>query len=418
MAEFDGPTFSLGFELDLDDAVEESEIGDGADRKIQQEEVSCSEEDVAPSGPPFKRLRKGADPSTPVSAVRSSHLDDDIEEFSSQEDCVIQGEPSSRQVFSSCSSSKVSLHGQRVLNTINSKNSKSQKITPTPRAGIPTSVEASSSKRVFPRLTLSPLKRIHLLDSNSDSDSDSDSEDRPEAKGNQQWKNPRNTLSPAYNPSLRTPAFDLYCEDYFQSRKVSGGITTPSTTTIRTPLSGMSSATTSSTTMMSAVMEPVTQNESCSHEPRDHQPPWHQYFFHADARVQNLVRRRLSHFVPTGDMKSAGCQQTNAETFDYMGQFGQKKVHELSTKESPAKSRKKEKVARVPDNSAKSKSKGSVSGSTGHWYTGQDGKKVYVTKNGQEMSGRTAYMRYRKESGRSRKKGRKASGSKRKKSKK
>ncbi|KAI5432931.1 hypothetical protein KIW84_020298 [Lathyrus oleraceus] len=37
--------------------------------------------------------------------------------------------------------------------------------------------------------------------------------------------------------------------------------------------------------------------------------------------------------------------------------------------------------------------------STGHWFTGSDGRKVYVSKNGQEMTGRSAYIHYRKESG-------------------
>ncbi|CAK8538799.1 unnamed protein product [Lathyrus sativus] len=41
----------------------------------------------------------------------------------------------------------------------------------------------------------------------------------------------------------------------------------------------------------------------------------------------------------------------------------------------------------------------SASQSTGHWFTGPDGRKVYVSKNGQEMTGRSAYIHYRKENG-------------------
>ncbi|KAF6168071.1 hypothetical protein GIB67_011456 [Kingdonia uniflora] len=36
--------------------------------------------------------------------------------------------------------------------------------------------------------------------------------------------------------------------------------------------------------------------------------------------------------------------------------------------------------------------------SSSHWYTGQGGKKVYVTKAGQELAGQNAYRHYRKES--------------------
>ncbi|KAI5424646.1 hypothetical protein KIW84_030728 [Lathyrus oleraceus] len=36
---------------------------------------------------------------------------------------------------------------------------------------------------------------------------------------------------------------------------------------------------------------------------------------------------------------------------------------------------------------------------TGHWYTGLDGRKVYLNKSGKESTGRNAYRNYRKESG-------------------
>ncbi|KAI5424644.1 hypothetical protein KIW84_030726 [Lathyrus oleraceus] len=35
----------------------------------------------------------------------------------------------------------------------------------------------------------------------------------------------------------------------------------------------------------------------------------------------------------------------------------------------------------------------------GHWYTGLDGRKVYLNKSGKESTGRNAYRNYRKESG-------------------
>ncbi|KAI8006678.1 hypothetical protein LOK49_LG07G03368 [Camellia lanceoleosa] len=37
--------------------------------------------------------------------------------------------------------------------------------------------------------------------------------------------------------------------------------------------------------------------------------------------------------------------------------------------------------------------------SSGHWCMGPDGKRVYVSENGQELMGKIAYRHYRKESG-------------------
>ncbi|KAK2454825.1 hypothetical protein QL285_002347 [Trifolium repens] len=50
--------------------------------------------------------------------------------------------------------------------------------------------------------------------------------------------------------------------------------------------------------------------------------------------------------------------------------------------------------------------------SVGHWYTGSDGRKVYVSKNGQELTGRNAYRHYRKESGAGLKKSKKKTSAK------
>lgn len=130
MADFAGPSFSLGLDLDLDLDLSTEEEGNGGGEglggppKVQPEGerstfpgASSSEcthwsgEDEAEGGfcrrtpgedppdrtGPLKRLRRGTprqpppDLSTPRAAVRFSALDDDIEEFSSQEDCVVRG---------------------------------------------------------------------------------------------------------------------------------------------------------------------------------------------------------------------------------------------------------------------------------------------------------------------------------------
>lgn len=50
--------------------------------------------------------------------------------------------------------------------------------------------------------------------------------------------------------------------------------------------------------------------------------------------------------------------------------------------------------------------------SAGHWYTSPEGRKVYVNKSGQELTGRGAYRQYRKESGAGFKKSKKKTGAK------
>ena len=126
MGDFAGPSFSLGFDLDFDEAepnldfsANEERFDDGIGRTAKPEAASSSgctflsamgeeegrfrEETLGEYPPeretPLRRLRKGSrqkssprDLSTLNTAVRFPDLDDDIEEFSSQEDCVIRGE--------------------------------------------------------------------------------------------------------------------------------------------------------------------------------------------------------------------------------------------------------------------------------------------------------------------------------------
>ncbi|CAA6668707.1 unnamed protein product [Spirodela intermedia] len=437
MADFAGPSFSLGLDLDLDPdpdpdlgldlSTEEEGNGDeegwrpkvhlGEERStfVGASSSECtthwSGEDEGEGGfyrrstgedpptriGPFKRLRRGTprqsppDPSTPHAAVRFSALDDDIEDFSSQEDCVVRDALPSRQNQSSCSSSKFSLHGQRVLTTTSGKKSKAPRIIPTSGVSIPTSVEASSNKKIFPRLTVSPLKRIQLLDSDSDDLSIDEDKKRKVNGDHQQGKTPESSgrlqseclwvdFSPVKNLSLPTPALDQYCEDYFKEAKARD---------VSQQSKQQSSATTTSGVVLPHNIAGTNDTEGCPNLP-DRQPPSYQYFFHPDVRIQRLVQQRLPHFTPIGDVKSTGNGQQNAESLDYIS-------------------------SAIPKDAAKRRV--SAVGSCGHWFTGEDGRKVYVTKNGQELSGQIAYRQYKKEIGGSRRTGKRSSGNSRKKAK-
>lgn len=49
----------------------------------------------------------------------------------------------------------------------------------------------------------------------------------------------------------------------------------------------------------------------------DPRPPVHQYFFHNDLRVQELVRTRLGNFFPL-NAENIGSEQPNTSNIDYM----------------------------------------------------------------------------------------------------
>lgn len=104
MADCEAPSFSLG--LDLDDPVHESTPRSplsppGASARAEDEEglgpqVVDSDPDVGPDPPPriLKRLRRGPGNGSSSSVQRQEELqsgldgDDDIEEFSSQDDLL------------------------------------------------------------------------------------------------------------------------------------------------------------------------------------------------------------------------------------------------------------------------------------------------------------------------------------------
>ncbi|KAI7727231.1 hypothetical protein M8C21_004219 [Ambrosia artemisiifolia] len=149
-------------------------------------------------------------------------------------------------------------------------------------------------------------------------------------------------------------------------------------------------------------------------------PKAYRYFFHDDPRIQELVRSRLPNFFPLGNMLNTGLEQPGTSKIDYMGQFGvgessrqaartikenksstsRKNSGKLKTEEmSQGWVNPKLGVDKVTTKGAVKRSVHTVRQSAGHWLTGSDGKKVYVGKSGQELTGRVAYMQYKKESG-------------------
>ncbi|XP_058072488.1 uncharacterized protein LOC131221295 isoform X2 [Magnolia sinica] len=379
-------------------------------------------------------------------------------------------ENSSMQNRSACSSSKFSLHGQKVQSSQSASKLNDKKNRPASNASTSRNFEASSSQWIFPKLTISPLRKIHLLD--SDCDDPSSINDQPKdvkrvgasAKGrqydpaqyvigNQQkkakissnmpqtddfWKD----FTPKKNIKLATPALDEFCEEYFRSMKyVNVGPGTKEDI-------GMSS-TTSLASNYNLDEAKLCFQKNNFREDVDHcgslpnlLPPAYRYFHHNDPRIQRLVRDRLCYFFPIGATSQGRNQHSETAAIDYMGQFGQRDtptqypsqvngtvnrgLKESSKKNNNLNNSNFEEAPQPSGNWVNPKSWGAIprhagkkrvradgcSAGAGHWYTGQDGRKVYFTKNGQELTGRTAYRHYRKENGGGFKRARKKAASK------
>jgi len=248
----------------------------------------------------------------------------------------------SLQSHATCSSSKVSLRYSGVLSSQSTSKFKTPKISQAYKASTPASFEASSSKDLFPRLTISPLRKIHLLDSDSDDPSSSkekvDSKEvdpsnkkrkgapfqctirnneKPFQSHEHQTESFWKDFSPKENINLATPALDEFCDEYFNSAKdqkvghCSEGAPSFCSSRVLDP-----------DDTINDFEDPFQQKTSSRKS--DHnwnfphpKPPVYQYFFHDDARIRSLIRERLPHFVPIGAEDHRGTQQFG-DDLDYM----------------------------------------------------------------------------------------------------
>ncbi|XVF34005.1 hypothetical protein REPUB_Repub18cG0019900 [Reevesia pubescens] len=449
MANFEAPSFSLGLDLDAEweprlptrdhpepiIAPDSSSVfntpEDNADN-LDSEQVMDSDPDTLPDPPRvLKRLRRAADKFSATKKESENPLvwnngDDDIEEFSSSQEK--KDVDSSTQYHSVCSSSKIPLKRLGVLTTQSSRQWSSRKKEQTSDAPASTSLEARHDGSTFPKLTISPLRRFQLLESDSDDASDHEhtgkgahkidslSKEQQSTASDKKRKTsigtPQNedlwkSFSPPNSSHIPTPAFDEVCKEYFQSVKDKNA----------------------AQKLGSQKFEQILDLDNPL-------PPAHRYFFHADQRIQKLVHSRLPFFSPLG-MVNGGNQQSNVSIIDYMSQFsngesskqrgsqkGRGKNCSTSRRNKSKKSNAEEiasegwvdpkSSAAIPKNAGKRRVHASGQ-PAGHWYTSPEGRKVYVSRSGQELSGQMAYRHYRKESGAGFKKSKKKSNAKKKK---
>ncbi|KAL8462539.1 hypothetical protein ACS0TY_032739 [Phlomoides rotata] len=425
--DFEAPSFSLGLDFDLQSEPQHTPAkrpSDTANLRTIGEDDDDFESPARISHPPptLKRLRRGStarpayEGRKPESEGPQCNVDDEIEDFSSDEDCPRGGLPSS----SVCGSSKPSLHGKNAVTIESGSQWKSRKGKEVSNASASGDVETKGSNVMFPKLTVSPLRLFQLIDSDSDDPSviEDTSKEMPHVNlsskdkqsvssknaclSNQATKKPSigrpegrdlwNDFCTKKSSRIPTPAFDEVFEEYFTNVNNKGKP--------EIDCNGTSNGGKLDETSL---------------------PPAHCYFFHMDSRIQKLVRERLPYFFPLGAENNLEYQK-NVSDIDYMGQFGHennsrkadvmKNIEKSSTRSK--KSTKNSKAGSISQDSenwvtpkscaglpkvAGSRRVQAVSNSAGHWFMGPDGRRVYVNKNGQELTGQIAYRHYRKESG-------------------
>ncbi|XP_074310917.1 uncharacterized protein LOC141646844 [Silene latifolia] len=426
------PSFSLGIEFDFQPSNNQN--------KPQSSNPNCNDDsnfwvpdsdpDSVDDPPPsrLRRLRRGGPRiSTPVQVspvVKTPNfVEDDIEDFSEEE--IVRKDPFSvSQHQNWCSSSKLPLSGSGVLIRPQASTIQNNKSCPPP-----TSVASNKGKSVISDFRSSPLRRFQLLDSDSDFD---DPSEGPVVKGNasgvefsktitqKELKHgsgkiscPERTDRPAStsqkqdlwkdfrvdnNVSVPTPVFDELLEEYCNGGKQNKAVSGSHEFGSSGMTSGMNNA--------REFMETETKETDGF--------PCHRYFSHNDNRIQRLVRNRLPNFCPLG---------YNGLSIDYRSQFGnednvnQRAGGNSNTGKTSKRATKKNKKAHTEEGShaegswidpkhASSTPKDAgrrrvrADGQCpGKWITGDNGKKVYVTKTGKELYGQLAYRQYKKESG-------------------
>ncbi|VFQ97832.1 unnamed protein product [Cuscuta campestris] len=364
MADFEAPSFSLGLDLELDSqpnltaapefqpaqnlrTIAEEEDGDDFDSLVPGPDVKCSDPPL-----PLKRLVRGSAACKSTSAARSRSVkegtlceleDDEIEDFSSQEDPPEDSDdPSTTEHL---------------------------------KKGV--EVKAAAEKCA--------LSSKQMRDETS----------HVTFQSEDLWKG----FLTDEKFHISTPALDEVCEEYFRSL-----------------------------TDRNAAVQNANEDdhrkssltENCNMQQRHNSSlvPAHSYFFHKELRIQQLVRDRLPHFFPLGAKSGQGVKQ-NDGSINYIGQFAprggpESRTNKVAAEAISTKRRKKDSPKEASeasiswvnpkDSAGVAKDAGkrrvhAVGNSAGHWLTASDGKRVYVTRNGEELTGRNAYILYRKESG-------------------
>ncbi|WVZ87211.1 hypothetical protein U9M48_033886 [Paspalum notatum var. saurae] len=341
---------------------------------------------LAPAPPP---LKVPGPPAVDVSPVISENValgavgsldDDEIEDWTTDEDRPMRDVPQSVGSCGTSSNSKFSLLNRGVLMTQSAAKAKAS------NSSASMSLEESSTKKLLPTITISPMRKIHLLDSDTDAEDDQSQNKAKKPVSPVKKTNTAVQKSNAMlNDSWATPALDEFCNEYFKSTKDAGFSQQKEGSKISSPKGSQSRHFQQQNSSRGAVLD--VDDVLDSHPPATH------YFFHHDPRVRDLVRDRLQHFFPIGAGNTRENEQSRGENLSYRRQPSSSAI---ANDDWVTPNRR----ISVPTDVGKRRvhASGTPSGS-GHWFTNENGRKVYVSKNGQELTGQIAYRQYQKESG-------------------
>lgn len=186
------------------------------------------------------------------------------------------------------------------------------------------SLETGHNGLMFPKLTISPLRRFQLVDSDSEEPPISEDASKKTQKIDSSLKEQQSTareqkrkmsiekhqnkdlwqdFCPIKSFPIPTPVLDEVCEEYFQSIRDKNA----------TQKLGSTSA--------SIGCHQDANNAAGFEQGRklaDPLPPSHHYFFHDDPRIRKLVRNRLPNFSPLGTVNNRGNPQPSESVIDYM----------------------------------------------------------------------------------------------------
>ncbi|WVZ87210.1 hypothetical protein U9M48_033886 [Paspalum notatum var. saurae] len=287
--------------------------------------------------------------------------------------CLLADVPQSVGSCGTSSNFKFSLLNRGVHMTQSAAKAKTSKFTLASNSSASIPLEESCTKKLLPKMTISPVRKIHLLDSDTDAD---DEQNQDKAK---KPVSPVKKTSTAVqksnamlNDSWATPALDEFCNEYFRSTKDAGFSQQKEGNKFSSPKDSQSRHFQEQSSSRGAVDDIL-----------DSHPPATHYFFHHDPRVRGLVRDRLQHFFPIG----AGSTRENVSC----------RTHSRSCKVANDDWVIPNRRISVPTERRVHASR--TSSGSGHWFTDDVGRKVYVSKNGQELTGQIAYRQYQKESG-------------------
>lgn len=236
------------------------------------------------------------------------------------------------QYRSMCSSSKIPLHGCGAI-TKQSSEWKARNKEPVSTATASASAETSHSERLFPKLTISPLRKFQLIYSDSDEPSTSEevmitgdpqidqsskkqqSNHGQSATTSGQKRNASDCMPqsadlwkdfcPVKSFHIPTPALDEMCNQYFHSVKDKNA-----SVKLGSDKSVKGSSGFRETTNGQSIEQPWNTANLIL--------PAHRYFLHQDPRIRKLVRNRLPNFFPLGIDENNENQQNGAAVIDYM----------------------------------------------------------------------------------------------------